>query len=198
MKSAVDLPRVASRYCAPTHVPERNNCLPRIWTSVLLGSSENSLIIPSAYSFVLSFRSRSPMVGRLHPVSFIVYPFKPRRVRDTCPDKTRSSSFLAELPRFENSRNIEISVKTHCQTGLFRVRNSELAMDLSKTQSHGLCDILSRRLLVFLQERDQHLEAVAPQLFEVCEGRISASQQMRIVDPPSIHPVVPSALQSNV
>jgi hypothetical protein len=110
MKSAVDLPRVASRYCAPTDVPERNNCLPRIWTSVLLGSSENSRIMPSAYSFVLSLRSRSPMVGRLHPLSFILYPFKPHRVRDACPDKTCLSPFLAELPRFENSRNLEMTV----------------------------------------------------------------------------------------
>src|SRR6266850_3960218 len=102
MKSALDLARDASRYCAPTDVPERNNCLPRIWTSVLLGSSENSLIMPSAYSFVLSLRSLSPMVGRLHPLSFILYPFKPHRVRDACPAKTCLSPFLPELPRFEN------------------------------------------------------------------------------------------------
>src|SRR5262245_17265854 len=40
----------------------------------------------------------------------------------------------------------------------------------SEAQRHCACNIVSRRLLVFLQERDQHLEPVAPQLFEVCEG----------------------------
>src|SRR5882724_5032526 len=74
-----------------------------------LSRFQNSLIIPSAYSFVLSLRSRSPMVGRLHPLSFILYPFKPHRVRDACPDKTCLSPFLPELPRFENSRNIEMT-----------------------------------------------------------------------------------------
>lgn len=62
-----------------------------------------------------------------------------------------------------------------------------------EAQSRGARDVVSRRLLVFLQERDQHLEAVAPQLFEVREGRIWASQQMRIVDPPSIHPMIPGS-----
>jgi hypothetical protein len=36
------------------------------------------------------------------------------RVRDTYPDKTASSSFLAELPRFENSRNVEMTTKSLC------------------------------------------------------------------------------------
>jgi hypothetical protein len=103
LPSAVDLPRVASRYCAPTDVPERNNCLPRIWTSVFLGSSENSLIMPSAYSFVLSLRSLSPMVGRLHPLSFSLYPFKPAVF------VARDRDCLEGLSRFDNSQNVKMT-----------------------------------------------------------------------------------------
>jgi hypothetical protein len=32
------------------------------------------------------------------------------RVRDTCPDKACSFSFLAELPRFDNSQHIKMTV----------------------------------------------------------------------------------------
>jgi hypothetical protein len=51
------------------------------------------------------------MAVGFHPLSFSLYPFK----------SGRSSSFLAELPRFENSRNVEMTTSPT----LPRFRNSE-------------------------------------------------------------------------
>ena len=48
MKSRLDLARVASRYYAPTEVPDLSNCRPMTWTSVLFGSSAKSRITESA------------------------------------------------------------------------------------------------------------------------------------------------------
>jgi hypothetical protein len=47
-------------------------------------------------------------------------------VRGTRPDKTCSSSFLAELRRFENSRNVEMSVPSNTSTfSEFRKREKQ-------------------------------------------------------------------------
>jgi hypothetical protein len=48
MKSALDLARDASRYCAPTEVPHRSSCRPMICASVLFGNSAKSRITESA------------------------------------------------------------------------------------------------------------------------------------------------------
>jgi hypothetical protein len=37
-KSAIDFARIASQYWAPTDVPDLNNCRPRTWATVDLGS----------------------------------------------------------------------------------------------------------------------------------------------------------------
>jgi len=58
------------------------------------------------------------MIGRLHPLSFILYPFKPRRVRarqeelspfDNSQNVKMSLRYLMTLPRFRNSENMETS-----------------------------------------------------------------------------------------
>jgi hypothetical protein len=53
--------------------------------------------MPSAYSFVLTLRSLSPMIGRLHPLSLYTLSFQ----APPC------SCFVGKLPRFRNSRNVE-------------------------------------------------------------------------------------------
>ena len=57
MNSATDRARVASRYCAPTDVPQRTNCFPTTSAAPDFGSDEYKRITRNANCFQRIFRS---------------------------------------------------------------------------------------------------------------------------------------------
>ena len=70
MKSASDFACWASRYCAPTDVPQRKTCLPKTCASVVFGKAAKSLTIRTAKPFVLIFKSSLTKF-----FAFPLYPF---------------------------------------------------------------------------------------------------------------------------